>query len=230
MPDMQPLNGTSLPFRELHEAIFGKALRMSSSHHQVDPGTTAIPKIQQRKNSGCSVNFLNSFLNLGLASGYEQYGGGGLGNHPNAQSNLYDPMISGETNGRLLKTSDMATPSISAPGSSPTLSASDDLFQLHNALRNGQTPNAAAVEAMAARLSSALSPAELDLLIQNVATPKKDVDFFSNPDLAALLFPGTETAGNSVNPMELLSCLPHSSDQFLYSSTFADDHIEQQFS
>ncbi|PJF17838.1 Yox1p [Paramicrosporidium saccamoebae] len=179
MPDMQPNLQAMLPFRELHEAIFGKCMsRLNFANDQ-----------KPRKNSGCSINFLNSFLNLGLTP--EQYSA--------PPSTLYDPMISGDS---ARSSQDLATPSISAPGSSPSL-PTEELFHLRN------QPNAAAVEAMAARLSSTLSPAELDLLIQNVA-PK--MDYYPSADLAALLFPG-----EAVSPMELMG------QEFLFAQPFQEE-------
>jgi hypothetical protein len=225
MPDLQPeLEGSSLPFRELHEAIFGsngklEQPRYTSSTYATDSITdTGVARV--RKNSGCSINFLNSFLNLGLAPTLE------YGMMAPAPSNtFYDPMISGDSGGRLLRSNgDLTAPSISAPGSSPAM-LPEDLFQLQNALRSGQAPNAAAVEAMAARLTSTLSPVELDLLLQNVASQKKDVDYFGNgSDLAALLFPSTGgTNDASVNPMELLSCLPPGAEQYhIFPDTYND--------
>lgn len=299
MPDIQLVNSVNaLPFKELHEAIFGRLhgggggngsrgismtplsfpsdyaintstspiLSMSSSSHRIGGGggggggsyaTTT------RKNSGCSSNFLNSFLNLGLTTSLDHFGI--VTSNSNAPTALYDPMISGDSNGgRTLRSgsnnnapTDLTAPSISAPGSSPNL-ATDELFQLHNALRSGQAPNAAAVEAMAARLSNTLSPLELDILLQNVSAAnhhqnKRDptLDFYSgsSSDLANLLFSTGEGGGSgggggggggsngiiningngSVNPMELLSCLPHVSDQFLFVDNYHEDPIETSF-
>lgn len=285
MPEMQPpiLKDGTLPFRELHEAIFGKsghhhlsanvmaaaaaaAAAAASSIFPVDTvggnsgtaatlppailGTIPISRAPAppRKNSGCSANFLNSFLNLGLSPGLESYG-----ISPNAAVS-YDPMISGDLGGggQLLAASpathpELATPSISAPGSSPNL-ASDDLFQLQKCLRSGQPPNAAAVEAMAIRLTNSLSAAELDILMQNAGTHKKDsaFDFFGGGgaaaaaaaaavtgtnDLSGLLFPSGADAANLVNPLELLSCMPNPSDHhFLFPSSYPEDTIDPQFS
>ena len=297
MPEMQPpiLKDGTLPFRELHEAIFGKsghhlsatagstmsanvmaaaaaaAAAAASSIFPIDAvgggvgsssGAAALPPAilgtipisrapaPPRKNSGCSANFLNSFLNLGISPGLESYG-----ISPNAAVS-YDPMISGDLGGggQLLTTSpathpELATPSISAPGSSPNL-ALDDLFQLQKCLRSGQPPNAAAVEAMAIRLTNSLSAAELDILMQNAGTHKKDsaFDFFGGGgaaaaaaaaavaaagtnDLSGLLFPSGADAANMVNPLELLSCMPNPSDHhFLFPSSYPEDTIDPQFS
>lgn len=254
MPDIQTQGllqfpGGALPFKELHEAIFGKSYgalmrpsapassthcstaehlaQTSLNHHNQNLQRN---HVQPRKNSGCSSNFITSFLNLGLNQGYGHYGALSSG------TSLYDPMISGGSVHSAGAPSEHATPSLSAPGSSPNL-APDDLYHLQSALQSGQPPNAAAVEAMAARLTNTLSPMELEMLLQNVSdTPKKDptLEYFgsmSPGDLAGLLFPsaGPESSGSSVNPMELLSCLPHASEHYLFSGNFAEDTIDHTF-
>lgn len=249
MPDMQPViaNG-DLPFRELHEAIFGKS--QSSMGPGLSNGTlfpdfatqlSAAPAsimahqqfIQPRKHSVCSPIFLNSFLNVSL----DTFGMNPLGH---ANQSLYDPMISGDGSDRSASQNptkpptDLTTPSISAPGSSPNLGP-DDLFNLQCAIRSGQPPNAAILDAMANRLSTSLSPMELESLLQSASPGRKDstIDFFSGTsppnDLVGLLFPPNSDHGHGMNPMELLSCLPNSADQFLYPMTYADEPLESSF-
>lgn len=268
MPDMQPIIAHgNLPFRELHEAIFGKSQPSTNpggvhghghghghSHGHASlfpdfsaPQLTAAPTsimphpnpALQRKHPLCSASFMNSFLNVSL----DTFGmNASLG--PSNPTH-YDPMISGDASNRIITgvtpgsakiLGELATPSISAPGSSPNLGP-DDLFNLQCAIRSGQPPNPAILDAMANRLSTSLSPMELEMLLQSASPGKKDstMDYFAGTappnDLVGLLFPSPPNDhGSGMNPMELLSCLPHPSDQFLYPMNYTDEALESSFS
>lgn len=101
----------------------------------------------------------------------------------NFQSPLlsHDPMISGEgsTSRKItrrqtvsattaaLPIQDMATPSISAPESSPTLTSEDIYQQLRDLMQLGQQPpNTSLIESVANDLAHHFSPAQLDVLLE----------------------------------------------------------------
>lgn len=188
MPEMQQPNLLDLPFKELHNAIFGKTNNPPLEEDTVTPKEQLkVPKnpynsefvpiapashgsSQPRRGSACSPSgFMTPYM--GMHPGMGIY-------HQNL---MVDPMMAAmrqpmekgqlarQVSAQSLHSADHHIPSLSAPQSSPPMGAHDQVsYFSHEDALHMQNP-----EAMAMRLSMSFAPNELDMFLSDIGHPNK---------------------------------------------------------